>query len=89
MNILGIFLLHFEIFLLYKVCVLFVDWKSKMAATSGYVVLSWDCCKMNLYFFSETANLIKPKLHESSVDGPIQRWPSLQDKVLTLNPMRI
>jgi hypothetical protein len=57
---------------LYQVSVFFADWKSKMAAIAGHRLTLDPMGKCSNAFFSETTNMIKAKLHECSLDGPLQ-----------------
>jgi hypothetical protein len=47
---------------LYKVSVFYVDQKSKMAATTGYILTLDPMGKCSNAFFSETANQTESKL---------------------------
>ena len=55
---------------LYKFSVFYADRKSKMATTAGHR-LTLDPMEKNA-FFSGTSNMIKVKLHECALDGPLQ-----------------
>ena len=57
---------------LYKVSVFYADWKSKMAATAGHRLTLNPMGKCSNAFFSETTKMIKAKLYECSLDGPLQ-----------------
>ena len=57
---------------LYQVTVFYTDQKSKMAATAGHRLRLDPMEKCSNAFFSETTNIIKAKLHECSLDGPLQ-----------------
>jgi hypothetical protein len=46
-----------------KVCVLYADWKSKMAATAIHRLTLNPMGKCSNAFFSETTNMIKAKLY--------------------------
>ena len=48
------------------------DRKSKMAAIAGHRLTLDPLGKCSNAFFSETTNMIKTKLHECSLDGPLQ-----------------
>jgi hypothetical protein len=50
--------------------VFYADRKSKMATTAGHR-LTLDPMEKNA-FFSGTSNMIKVKLHECALDGPLQ-----------------
>ena len=56
---------------LYQVSVFYADRKSKMAAIAGHR-LTLDPMGKCSNAFSETTNIIKAKLHECSLDGPLQ-----------------
>ena len=57
---------------LLKVWVFYADPKSKVAATTGHIVLTLDHMgKYRNIFFSEAIALIEPKLHQS-LEGPLQ-----------------
>jgi hypothetical protein len=57
---------------LLKVWVFYADPKSKVAATTGHIVLTQDHMgKYRNIFFSEAIALIEPKLHQS-LEGPLQ-----------------
>jgi hypothetical protein len=43
-----------------------------MAATAGHKLTLDPMGKCSNAFFSETTNMIKTKLHECSLDGPLQ-----------------
>jgi hypothetical protein len=57
---------------LYQVTVFYADRKSKMAAITGHKLTLDPMGKCSNAFFSETTNMIKAKLHECSLDGPLQ-----------------
>ena len=57
---------------LYKVYVFYAVRKSKMATTAGNRLTLDPMGKCSNAFFSETTNMIKAKLHECSLDGPLQ-----------------
>ena len=48
---------------LYKLCVFYVDQKSKMATTAGHRLTLDPMGKCSNAFFSETTNMIKAKLY--------------------------
>jgi hypothetical protein len=48
---------------LYKVCVFYADWKSKMTTTAGHRLTLDPMGKCSNAFFSETTNMIKAKLY--------------------------
>ena len=48
---------------LYKICVLYADWKSKMAATAIHRLTLNPMGKCSNAFFSETTNMITAKLY--------------------------
>ena len=56
---------------LYQVTVFYADRKSKMATITGHK-LTMDPMGKCSNVFSETTNMIKAKLHECSLDGPLQ-----------------
>ena len=78
--------------------VFYADRRSKMAATAGHRLTLNHMRKCSNAFFSETTNIIKAKLHECSLDGPLQTYVFCSDMKLkmaataglslTLDPMR-
>jgi hypothetical protein len=59
---------------LYKISVLYADRKSKMATTAGHRLTLDPIGKCSNGFFSETTYMIKAKLHECSLEGPLQNF---------------
>ena len=55
-----------------KFLVFYADRKFKMATTAGHRLTLDPMGKCSNAFFSETTNMIKAKLHECSLDGPLQ-----------------
>jgi hypothetical protein len=74
---------------LYQVAVFYADRKSKMATITGHKLTMDPMGKCSNAFFSETTNMIKAKLHECSLDGPLQTLRFLFVQFVEDHPMNI